>query len=154
MIREKSAGIIVFRIHPQEGVQYLVLYHRGNYWNFPKGRVEDGETETEGALRELREETGISGINLVSGWRQQTEFFFKEERNNKKELIKKDFILYLAKVSADTQVVVPNERHNGYGWFDFKTAAKHLRFKGLKEILAEADSFITAKLNSYKNGQK
>jgi len=59
MVKEKSAGIIVFRINPQEGVQYLVLYHRGTYWNFPKGKLDPGENEKQAAVRELSEEAGI-----------------------------------------------------------------------------------------------
>ena len=150
MIHEKSAGVIVFRTHPKEGLQYLVLYHRGVYWNFPKGRVEPGETETEAALRELKEEAGIDNVKLVEGWRQQTQFFFKEKRNNKIELIKKDFILYLARAPIGTELKISSE-HNGYGWFDFKTASKYLRFKGLKEILAEAESFIQHHINKFNH---
>lgn len=141
MLREKSAGIIIFRFHPTDGLQYLVLYHRGSYWNFPKGKVDEGESEGEAARRELQEEAGIDRVELIEGWRQQTQFFFKEERNGKKEFIKKDFILYLARATTNTQVKISRE-HNGYGWLDFKTACKYLRFKNLKEILAEADSYI------------
>jgi len=141
MIREKSAGIIVFRRNPQEGVQYLVLYHRGSYWNFPKGKMEQGESEMETALRETAEEAGLSGLKLIDGFRQQTEFFFKEKRGNAVELIKKDFILYLAEAPMGAEPKLSHE-HNGYGWFDFKTAGKFLKFKRTKEILAEAESLI------------
>lgn len=143
MIREKSVGIIVYREHPQEGMQYLVLYHRGNYWNFPKGRIEDNESELETGLRELREETGIKDVKIIDGWRQETHFFFKEKRDQSMVFIKKDFILYLGSVSLDAAVLVSPE-HNGYAWFDFKTALKHMRFKNLKIILGEAHSLITA----------
>jgi len=141
MIREKSVGFIVYRRNPQEGVQYLVLYHRGSYWNFPKGHVEAGESEMETGLRELQEETGLTGIKAIDGFRQQTEFFFKENRDGKSELIKKDFILYLGEASMNAEVKLSHE-HNGYGWFDFKMAAKFLKFKHTKEILAEAESLI------------
>ena len=37
------------------------LVHRPRYddWSFPKGKLEDGETVEEAALREVREETGL-----------------------------------------------------------------------------------------------
>ena len=141
MVNEKSVGVIVYRRHPKEGLQFLVLYHRGTYWNFPKGHVEPNESEVKTGLRELREETGITHVRLVNNWRQDSNFFFKEQRGNKKELIKKYFVLYLGVVPWQTEVRVSSE-HNGYAWLDIKTAEKYLKFKSMKEILTEAKSYI------------
>jgi 8-oxo-dGTP pyrophosphatase MutT (NUDIX family) len=153
MVYEKSAGIIVFRWHPKEGLQYLVLYHRGSYWNFPKGKLDGAETETQAAVRELREEAGISNVEIINGWKNQTQFLFKENRHGRSEFIKKDFILFLAKLPPQAKVEISGE-HNGYAWLDFKTAGKYLRFKNLKSILAEADSFINDRISKYKKGLK
>lgn len=150
MIREKSVGIIVYRRNPQEGAQFLVLYHRGSYWNFPKGKVEGNESEIETGLRELKEETGLGNVRVIDGFRQQTEFFFKEKRGAAIELIKKDFILYLAEVPMNIEPILSHE-HNGYGWFDFKLAGKFLKFKGIKEILAEADSIVNGSTDRKTN---
>ena len=150
MIREKSVGIILFRYNNRDKeIQYLVLYHRGTYWNFPKGKVETGESEVETAKRELKEETGIDNIQIIKGWRQQTDFFFKEDRGGKKELIKKDFILYLAKMPKGAEVKISAE-HNGYGWFNYKIAGKYLKFKSLKEIIKEADSYVAKQIEEYR----
>lgn len=157
MIREKSVGIILFRYNNRDKeIQYLVLYHRGTYWNFPKGKVESGESEVETAKRELIEETGISNVQIVKGWRQQTNFFFKEDRGGKQELIKKDFILYLAKMPKEAEVKISSE-HNGFAWFNYKVAGKYLKFKSLKEIMKEADSYVTKQIEEYrkhKNNQR
>lgn len=150
MLKEKSAGTIVYRIDAQEGVQYLLLYLRGDYWNFSKGHVEAGESETEAALRELEEETGLKAAKVIDGWRQQTQFFYKESHGDKAgEFIRKDLALYLAELPAGQQVkllanVGKGERINGYAWLTFKTAMKYIKFKNLKEILEEADSFINS----------
>lgn len=156
MIREKSAGVIVFKVHPRDGLGYLVLYHRGSYWNFPKGKMEKGENEIQTAKRELKAETSIDGIQIIKGWRQQTQFFFKEERNGKKELVKKDYILYLAKMPKDARVDITGEHDgwdNGYAWFDFKTALKQLKFKQMKEIMKEADSYVNKKIEEYRRNK-
>jgi len=147
MIREKSAGLIIYRVRPKEGVQYLLLYLRGNYFNFTKGHVNEGESESETALREAFEETGLTDLKLVPDFRQQTHFFFKEQWKENPELIKKDLVLYLAQAPHDGNVIIQNKETeheiiNGYAWMDFKSACKYLKFKNLKEILEEADYHI------------
>jgi len=154
MINEKSAGIILFRFNPRDGLQFLVLYHRGTYWQFPKGKLDAGETEKQAALRELKEETGIGGVKLVNGWRQQTEFFFKEKRDGKMQLIKKQLALFLAKVPSGSKIDIENEKLNGYAWLDYKTAGKYLKFKNLKAILDEANSYIDNRVKNYKPQKK
>jgi 8-oxo-dGTP pyrophosphatase MutT (NUDIX family) len=57
-IKEVSAGGIVFR---KDGAtwQVLMVKNRRGSWTFPKGRVEEGETLEETAVREVEEETGV-----------------------------------------------------------------------------------------------
>lgn len=44
----------------------MVQHRIGNgAWLFPKGHVEPGETDEEAARREIEEETGLSGLELV-----------------------------------------------------------------------------------------
>jgi 8-oxo-dGTP pyrophosphatase MutT (NUDIX family) len=51
----RAAGGVVLR----DGL--VLLVHRPKYddWTFPKGKAEDGESDEECALREVREETGL-----------------------------------------------------------------------------------------------
>lgn len=55
----KSCGIIPFRWNGREK-EYLIVFQTNQCWSFPKGHMEAGETETQTALRELFEETGLS----------------------------------------------------------------------------------------------
>jgi 8-oxo-dGTP diphosphatase len=45
-----------------DGSLEVLLVHRPRYldWTFPKGKVRDGESDDEAAVREVREETGLS----------------------------------------------------------------------------------------------
>lgn len=51
---EKSCGAIVI-----EDGKVLLVKHNAGHWDFPKGHVEEGETEFETAIREVKEETNI-----------------------------------------------------------------------------------------------
>jgi 8-oxo-dGTP pyrophosphatase MutT (NUDIX family) len=57
--RITAAGGIVKN---EEG-KILFQYRRGN-WDLPKGKLEEGETLEEGAVREVEEETGLQNIIL------------------------------------------------------------------------------------------
>lgn len=54
-----SAGAIVFR------GDTVLMIRVGSRWSFPKGHVEPGETAKQAAVRETREETGISAELLT-----------------------------------------------------------------------------------------
>ena len=46
-----------------ENNEILMIYRLGK-WDFPKGKVEEGEQYNEAALREVQEETGLHDITL------------------------------------------------------------------------------------------
>jgi len=43
--------------------RYLLIFRRG-YWDLPKGKVDDGERLEECAIREVREETGLTSLHV------------------------------------------------------------------------------------------
>ncbi len=134
-----SAGIIVFR-KTQEGVKFLVLYHGGDYWNFPKGKLEGQERSWQAAFREVREETGLkqSELKLVGDFKAYEKFYFKRGA----EKIFKVVILYLAETKQSK--VTLSEEHEGYGWFTFAQSKKILaRHKDNLRILNQAYSYLT-----------
>jgi bis(5'-nucleosidyl)-tetraphosphatase len=62
---ERAAGFVLVRGRPRHD-QVLVLRAWRN-WDFPKGRVEPGESLLATARRETREETGLDQLDLVWG---------------------------------------------------------------------------------------
>lgn len=47
------------------GTIALVRTRGGNGWTFPKGHVEDGESDEDAAYREIAEETGLTDLELI-----------------------------------------------------------------------------------------
>lgn len=48
-----------------EAGELLFIFRRGK-WDLPKGKWDEGETLEECALREVREETGLTEVNLIN----------------------------------------------------------------------------------------
>ena len=57
----RAAGGVVWRLD-SEGCPEVILVHRPRYddWSLPKGKLDDGESFEEAALREVAEEVGIA----------------------------------------------------------------------------------------------
>lgn len=43
--------------------QILFIFRRGS-WDLPKGKIDKGETKKDAAIREVEEETGVSGLSI------------------------------------------------------------------------------------------
>lgn len=50
----------------QNSADEVLMIYRFNHWDLPKGKHEDNETIEETATREVEEECGISGLNLIA----------------------------------------------------------------------------------------
>ncbi len=139
MIREKSAGAIIFRREGKK-IKYLLLHYESGHWDFPRGHIERGETEEETAAREIREETGIKKLNFVPGFRLTHSWFYRKRFDKKTVLSYKTAILFLAETKT-YQVKISSE-HIGYKWLEFAKAREVLTFANSKKLLEKADGFL------------
>jgi 8-oxo-dGTP pyrophosphatase MutT (NUDIX family) len=60
-----SAGVVVLR-HEGDTCRYLLL-RCFQYWDFPKGMVDEGEQPFAAACREVREESTLDGLDFIWG---------------------------------------------------------------------------------------
>ncbi len=141
---EKSAGAVIFR--KEEGKPFFLLLHYRSliqssreYWDLPKGHVEKGEKTEETARREVMEETGLNGIEIVGGFKEWIKYFFKFEGKN----IIKFVTFYLAETKIK-EIKISGE-HLGYQWLTYKEALEKLTFKNAKEIIKKANNFLSRK---------
>lgn len=135
MPSEYSAGAVVFR-KEDSNVLYLVLHYGKGHWDFPKGHIEKGETEKDAAVRETKEETGISDLNFIDGFKGKIEYFFRQD----KKLVHKEVIYFLAQTEAEE--VKLSFEHSGFEWLDYEKALERITFKSSREILKKANDFL------------
>ncbi len=134
---EKSCGAVIFRRH-SGNVEYLLIKNKkGNNWGFPKGHMEVYETEQETAIREVKEETGLS-VELLDGFRTISEY-------HPKGRITKQVIFFIAEMTGENVVIQKSEVER-FIWADYALAIKTFKFSNDKKVLAQAKSWITDRL--------
>lgn len=138
MAQEKSAGAIIFR-KENDDIKFLLLHYKltTDYWDFPRGNIEKGETEQITAAREIEEETGITQVSFIPGFTEKAQWFYRR----KGEIIHKQVTIFLAETTQE-QIALSKE-HIGYAWLSYPKAIKKLSFKNAKEILEKAKGIIT-----------
>jgi 8-oxo-dGTP pyrophosphatase MutT (NUDIX family) len=139
MGRESSAGVILFRSHPQR--EYLLLDY-GSHWDLPKGHIEAGEDPQTTAVRELQEETGIRDARFVPGFKESMRYFYRKAG----ERMLKVVIYFLAETSTGN--VTLSDEHSGYQWLPYEAALERLTFKNARDLLGKAQEFLDAKRSS------
>ena len=74
-----SGGLVI-----NKQLEFLFIF-RGGKWDLPKGRIEKGEQIKEAALREVKEECGISKLKLGEFLITTYHIFFQNNQNRLKE---------------------------------------------------------------------
>lgn len=75
-----AGGVIVRRAHGRYEVCLTLRQRHGRAWGLPKGHLEAGEDAAAAAIREVREETGFSGVILESLGSIRYQFSTPEQR--------------------------------------------------------------------------
>ena len=136
MQRETSCGAVVFTLCGGER-RYVIVRGKKGFFGFPKGHMEAGETEQETALREIKEETGLS-VQLIDGFRTEDEHPLIRE--GKPETIKK--IIYFAAVYENQETHAQESEITEIRLMTYEEAMKAFQFESSKRILAEANAFL------------
>ena len=140
MIEETSAGIVLFR-NVDSKILFLLLHYPSGHWDFVKGKMEKGESIHETAIRETREETGITDITLLNGFEEWIEYSFQFQG----ELVHKRVVFFLAETK--TREVLISHEHLDYTWVDYQTAIEKTTFANAKSVLTKSELFLAKTFN-------
>ena len=134
--RETSAGGVVFRM--DAGVPLFLLI-RDSYanWGFPKGHVESGEAAEDAALREVREETGLHGLEL-RGLIDTIDWYFRFRGR----LIHKACHFFLMETRESTTSPQRAEGITACQWIAYAAAHEALSYANARDVLRRAREMI------------
>ena len=132
MRKEISCGCVIFDKATHSKV--LIVYEKNrNFWGFPKGHIEEGETEVQTALREVKEEVGIDVKVIDEKYRYAINYIIEDKQ------IDKTSIFYIAEPIDDNIKITNQEAEiEDSKWVTVEEAYKLLTFENSKEVLRKA----------------
>lgn len=138
MKKDASYGIIPFLINEGWEVEFLLIYQKEQYRGFPKGHKEGEESNTQAALRELNEETGITECKILEQYPPfLTNYHFKDK---KWELIDKDAYFYLGELDSKrkNQIALDNYEVIDFARGSYQEVREKLTHESNRLILDQA----------------
>lgn len=130
IVREPTAGGIVFRRDKKDGIEILLIQDAKDRWTIPKGHIEEGETAQITAKREIGEEAGLKDVDVL-GWLGKIHFRYR--RLDKLVLMTTQ--IYLVRARGDTDAIQKEEWMNGIKWFKFHDALEVIEYEDIGKLM-------------------
>lgn len=130
IVREPTAGGIIFRRNPKNEVEILLAQDGKDRWTIPKGHIEEGETAEQTAKREIGEEVGLTDVEII-GWLGKIHFRYR--RIDKLVLMTTQ--IYLVKAHGDTDATEKDHWMSDLKWFSFKDAFDKIEYDDIGKLM-------------------
>jgi len=138
-LEQISAGGVAFRTNKTEIEIAIVAVNPSLRWQLPKGLIDEGETEQQAALREVREEAGIECAALEKI--ETVEYWYIATNKGVRVRYHKFVHFFLMKYISGS---VENHDHeiSEARWVSIDKAIEMLAFKSEKETVNKAKILI------------
>ena len=120
----------------QDKINFLVLNYPSGHWDLVKGHIENDEDPKDTAIRESKEETGITDIKFIDGFKEEIEYYFQYNNEN----IHKKVIFFLSETKQNK--IVLSDEHLDFIWLDFDDAMKKITFETAKSVVKKANDLL------------
>jgi ADP-ribose pyrophosphatase YjhB (NUDIX family) len=130
VVREPTAGGIVFRRNPKKELEILLIQDAKNRWTIPKGHIEEGETPKQTAEREIGEETGLDKVKVMN-WLGKINFRYRRQQS----LVLMTTEIFLVQAQGDTDAIKPEDWMNGIKWFPANVALDKIEYEDIGKII-------------------
>lgn len=133
VVREPTAGGIIFRRNAKKEVEILLIQDAKNRWTIPKGHIEEGETAKQTAEREIREETGLQEMRVLQ-WLGKIHFRYRRVTS----LVLMTTEIFLVAAQGDTDKLKPEDWMNGIKWFSAAEALDKIEYDDIGKLILVA----------------
>lgn len=127
-----AAGCVIFAPCERETCVLIILDQYGK-WTFPKGHLEPGETARDAAIREVFEETGITG--QIGTFIDSIYYMVINKRG---EEVRKQVDFFVMTTTQTTPTLQTEEGIHAYQWLSPAVAVTQIGYEQHKTILIKA----------------
>ena len=127
-IKVRVVDCYIYR-RTDDGILFLLMKRNLNkiyehLWQGVAGKIEEGETSSEAAIRELKEETGLSPVNMFVADHVSKFYEVHGDRIN---------LVPVFGIEVDSEIINLSEEHISYKWVDINEALNTLVWNGQKK---------------------
>ena len=127
-IKVRVVDCYVYR-RTDDGILFLLMKRNLNkiyehLWQGVAGKIEEGETSSDAAIRELKEETGLSPVNMFVADHVSKFYEVHGDRIN---------LVPVFGIEVDSEIINLSEEHISYKWVDINEALNTLVWNGQKK---------------------
>jgi ADP-ribose pyrophosphatase YjhB (NUDIX family) len=132
----QAVGGIVYRINKTYTIDILLIKKARGDWSLPKGKLKSGESAPDALLREVREETGISGVieDLVG----EAAYQVRKSGGPRNKTV----AYFLVRATEGTLRPDKQEGIEQVGWFALDQALQRLRRQRLQALVRAAQTLL------------
>ena len=136
-VKVRVVDCYIYR-HTLDGIRFLLMKRNLNkiyehLWQGVAGKIEKGETSSEAAIRELKEETGLSPLNIFVA--DHVSKFYETHRDRIN-------LVPVFGIEVDSENVILTEEHISYKWVDIDEAIETLVWNGQKKGIQTVNDMV------------